>query len=162
MDKIQILSTIGSIVLIVFIVALIRNRRLKEEYSLLWLFFSFIFLVLSIWKDALEWFASAIGISYAPAALFLILIMTIFVIMIEFSMIISKQSEWIKRSAQHIGIVNLEISDLEQKNRDLLSRMDKFLHKGASSKEKKTNRAKSYVNDSKELAQRSKQRISKN
>jgi len=79
----------------------------------LWLLFSFIFLALSIWRDALDWFAEQIGISYAPAALFLILIMSIFIMMIEFSLIISKQSEWIKQSAQDIGILKLEIEKLE-------------------------------------------------
>lgn len=116
MDKIQLISIIGSGILIFFIFSLIRNRKLKEEYSLLWLFFSFVFLALSIWKDALDWIASLIGISYAPAALFLILIMSIFVMMIEFSMIISKQSEWIKQSAQEIGMLKLEMEKFNTRN----------------------------------------------
>ncbi|NPD45547.1 MULTISPECIES: DUF2304 domain-containing protein [unclassified Lentimicrobium] len=125
MDKIQIITITGSIALIIFIISLIRNRKLKEEYSLLWLFFSFLFLALSIWKDALDWFAAKIGISYAPAALFLILIMSIFIMMIEFSLIISKQSEWIKQSAQDIGLMKSEIEKLEVKQKKLEEELNK-------------------------------------
>lgn len=115
MDKIQLISILGSVLLIVFILLLMMYRRLKEEYSLLWLFFSFVFLALSIWKGGLEWIAHLLGISYAPAALFLILIMSIFVMLVEFSLIISKQSEWIKQSAQEIGLLKLELEKYNKK-----------------------------------------------
>ena len=118
MDKIQLISILVSLILIVFIFLLIMYRRLKEEYSLLWLFFSFLFLALSIWKDGLEWIAGLLGISYAPAALFLILIMSIFVMLVEFSIIISKQSEWIKQSAQEIGLLKLEMENYKNKLED--------------------------------------------
>lgn len=115
MDKIQIIAIIGSVFIIIFILFLIRNKRLKVEYSLLWLFFSFAFLGLSIWKSLLDQFADFVGIAYAPAALFLILIMILFIMMIEFSLIISKQSEWIKQSAQDIGILKYEVEKLNEK-----------------------------------------------
>jgi len=122
MDKIQLISILGSVLLIVFIITLMMYRRLKEEYSLLWLLFSIIFLVLSIWKNGLEWIAQLIGISYAPAALFLILIMSIFGMLVEFSLIISKQSEWIKQSAQEIGLLKLELEKYSKKLEELTSK----------------------------------------
>ena len=134
MDKIQIIATTGSIILIVFIISLIRNRRLKEEYSLLWLLFSFLFLGLSIWKDGLDWMASQVGISYPPAALFLILIMALFIMLIEMSLIISKQSEWIKQSAQDIGMMKLDIERLINKNNKLNKDVKGLLKKEKSLK----------------------------
>ncbi|NOR86606.1 MAG: DUF2304 family protein, partial [Bacteroidales bacterium] len=77
--------------------------------------FSFIVLAISVWKSGLDWFAAKVGIAYAPAALFLILIMIVFIMMIEFSLIISKQSEWIKQSAQDIGMLKLEVEELRKK-----------------------------------------------
>ena len=129
MDKIQLISILGSIILIVFIFSLIVYRRLKEEYSLLWLFFAFVFLILSIWKDGLDWIAELIGISYAPAALFLILIMSIFVMLVEFSLIISKQSEWIKQSAQEIGLLKQEMENLieQQKQSSSIASKDEVM-----------------------------------
>lgn len=38
-----------------------------------------------------------------------------FGMLVEFSLIISKQSEWIKQSAQEIGLLKLELEKLHQK-----------------------------------------------
>jgi hypothetical protein len=114
-NRIQILAIIGSISLLIFIIILIRQHRLKEEYSLLWLFFTIFFIIFSVWRNGLEWISDLIGITYPPAALFLILIMALFVIMIEFSLIISKQSERIKSIGQNIGLMKQEISELHEK-----------------------------------------------
>lgn len=119
MERIQIISIVASITLLFFILILIRNRKLKEEYSLFWLLFSFILIGLSAWKNSLDWFAAQIGIAYAPAALFLVLIMAIFMILIEMSLIISKQSEWIKLTAQDIGVLKMELEELERKNKEI-------------------------------------------
>jgi hypothetical protein len=114
-NRIQILAIAGSIALFIFIIILIRQHRLKEEYSLLWLFFTVFFIVLSVWRNGLELISDLIGIDYPPAALFLILIMALFVIMIEFSLIISKQSERIKSIGQNIGLMKQEITELREK-----------------------------------------------
>jgi hypothetical protein len=114
-NRIQILAIIGSISLLIFIIILIRQHRLKEEYSLLWLFFTVFFIIFSVWRNGLEWISDLMGIAYPPAALFLILIMALFVIMIEFSLIISKQSERIKSIGQNIGLMQQEISELREK-----------------------------------------------
>ena len=93
--RIQYIAIVGSALLLLFILYLIRQKRLKEEYSLLWLFFGVLFLAISLWKDLLDHIAEWIGIAYPPAALFLVLLMALFVIMIEFSVIISRHSRWI-------------------------------------------------------------------
>jgi hypothetical protein len=100
---------------LIFIIVLIRQHRLKEEYSLLWLFFTVFFVIFSFWRNGLEWVSDLIGIAYAPAALFLILIMALYVMMIEFSLIISKQSERIKLIGQNIGLMKQEITELREK-----------------------------------------------
>ncbi|PKP29573.1 MAG: hypothetical protein CVU00_14915, partial [Bacteroidetes bacterium HGW-Bacteroidetes-17] len=94
---------------------LIRQHRLKEEYSILWLFFTSVFVLFSIWRNGLEWIAYILGIAYPPAALFMILIMALFIIMIEFSLIISKQSFWIKSIGQDIGLMKQEINEMREK-----------------------------------------------
>ncbi|MDR2579459.1 MAG: DUF2304 domain-containing protein [Fibromonadaceae bacterium] len=114
MDKIQIYSIIGSSLFLLFIFRLIRRRELKEEYSLLWLFVASIFLILSVFRSGLEWFADLVGIHYAPAALLLILLVGVVAILIHYSKIISKLSEQNKILIQEIALLKLKIS--EQKN----------------------------------------------
>lgn len=114
-NRLQIIAIAGSIALLFFIIFLIRQNRLKERYSLLWLIIIFVFLVASIWKGVLEWVSDIIGIAYPPAALFLILIMSLFGIMVEFSLIISRQSKWIEAMGQDIGLMKLELKELKQR-----------------------------------------------
>ena len=115
-QKTQWIAIAASVALFIYIFNLVRKKRIKEEYSLLWLFFSVVFLFFSIWRDMLEEFASAVGIAYPPAALFLILLLAVFLILIEFSIIISKLSERNKILAQEIGLLHMEIEKLKEKS----------------------------------------------
>lgn len=114
-NRIQYIAIAGSIVLLLVIFGLIRSKRLKEEYSLLWLLFGFIFLLISIFRDALEWFAQLVGIAYAPAALLLILLMAVYLILIHNSIIVSGISEKNKLMSQEIALLKKEIEDLKAK-----------------------------------------------
>jgi hypothetical protein len=111
-DRFQILAIAGSIIFLGFIFYLVRLKRLREDYSLLWLFFGAVFLFLSVWRESLEYISRAMGVAYAPAAIFIILIMCLFMIMIQFSMIISKQSNQLSRLAQEIALQQKAIEEL--------------------------------------------------
>jgi len=109
----QYIAIVVSVALFFYILYLVRKRRIKEEYSLLWLFSSGVFIFFSIFRGLLEDFAGFVGIAYAPAALFLILLLAIFLILIEFSIIISKLAERNKNLAQEVGILKQEIEKLK-------------------------------------------------
>lgn len=111
----QYIAIIVSVALFLYILYLVRKKRIKEEYSLLWLFSSIVFIFFSIFRNLLEEFAALVGIAYPPAALFLILLLAVFLILIEFSVIISKLSEQNKNLAQEIGILKMEIDKLKKK-----------------------------------------------
>jgi len=103
-----------SIILFLFIMYLIRSQRLKEEYSLLWIFFSLVFMVFSFWRNGLDYVSEFLGVAYPPAALFMILLMAIFLILIEFSIIISKLSDKNKSLAQEIGLLKHRLKNVEE------------------------------------------------
>ena len=109
----QYIAIFVSISLFLYIFYLIRKKKIKEEYSLLWLSSSFVFIVFSIWRHGLELFAKLMGIAYPPAALFLILMLAIFLILIEFSINISRLSEKIKIMAQEQALLKNELEALK-------------------------------------------------
>lgn len=117
-NRIQVFSIIGSLLLFVFILKLVKRKKLKEEYSLLWLAFGIVFIILSIFKPLLEIVANMIGIVYAPAALLLILVISVFFILIQFSIVISKLAEGNKNLTQEVGILKAEIKKLQQSFKD--------------------------------------------
>lgn len=110
--RIQILAILGSVALFAFIVELLRKRKLKEEYALLWLFGSLVFLALSIWRDLLTQLSITIGVAYPPAALFLILIIGAYMMLLHFSLVFSQQTEKVKAMAQEIALLKLELDRL--------------------------------------------------
>ncbi|MEN0036788.1 MAG: DUF2304 domain-containing protein [Cellvibrio sp.] len=112
-NRIQVFSIIGSLLLFIFILKLVKRKKLKEEYSLLWLGFGFIFIALSVFKPLLALVADALGILYAPAALLLILVLSVFFILIQFSVVISKLAEGNKNLIQEVGILKAELKKLQ-------------------------------------------------
>ena len=117
-SQIQIVAVSVSLLLFLFIMYLIRSQRLKEEYSLLWIFFSLIFILFSFWRSGLDYISDFLGVAYPPAALFMILLMAIFLILIEFSIIISKLSDKNKSLAQEIGLLKQRLKNIEQGTRN--------------------------------------------
>lgn len=115
---IQYLAIGGSLGLIIFILELIRKKKVKEEYSLLWLFVSLVFLGVSIYRDGLDKISRMIGVAYPPVAFLLILIMGIFFILIQYSIIISKHAEINKELIQEIGFLKQKIEKLQKNKHD--------------------------------------------
>lgn len=112
-SQIQLVAIVVSISLFLFIMYLVRSQRLKEEYSLLWLFCSVVFIVLSFWRDGLDYISDFLGVAYPPAALFMVLLMAVFLILIEFSIIISKLSNKNKSLAQEIALLKQRLENIE-------------------------------------------------
>ena len=68
---VSIAASIASILLILVVFELIRSRRLRERYALLWLATGVVLLVLSAWRGGLNTIAGWVGVTgYPPAVLF--------------------------------------------------------------------------------------------
>jgi hypothetical protein len=112
--RIQYIAIVGSLVVLGFILELIRKKKIKEEFSLLWLFSGMVFLIFSFWRRGLEVLAIFLGIGYAPAALFLLLIMAIYIILIHYSVILSELAETSKTLVQEVGLLKFEIQNIRK------------------------------------------------
>ena len=68
---VSIARSVASILLILVVLELIRSRRLRERYALLWLATGVVLLVLSAWRGGLNTIAGWVGVTgYPPAVLF--------------------------------------------------------------------------------------------
>jgi hypothetical protein len=111
-SRLQILAIIVTGGLLVLVFELVRRRQLLERYALLWLFASSVLLGLSVWRDALDKIASAVGIFYAPSALFAVAFGFVLVLLLHFSLVISRLAEQTKVLAQRIGLLQHEVDEL--------------------------------------------------
>jgi hypothetical protein len=103
--RIQIVSIVaaGGLFLIVF--EFVRRRRLLERYALLWLFSALALLGLAIWKGLLEQVASAVGVYYPPNALFLIAFGFVMILLLHFSLAVSRLTDQTKILAQRVAML---------------------------------------------------------
>jgi len=111
-SPIHILSIVASIFVIVLIVTLIRQRKLREEYAIVWLAGSVVLLVFAVWRDLLDLIADLVGVYYAPAILLLVGIFFAALIFLHFTVVISRQTDQTKAMAQEIAILKAKLERL--------------------------------------------------
>jgi hypothetical protein len=112
-SRLQLLAILVTAGLFLLVFELVRRRRLLERYALLWLFASVILLGLSIWRGLLEDLASAVGIFYAPSALFAVAFGFVLILLLHFSLVISRLAEQSKVLAQRVGMLRNEVEELQ-------------------------------------------------
>ena len=111
-SRVQIVAIVISTGLLGVILELVCRRRLMERYALLWLFASAVLLALAVWKGLLTTVAHAIGIYYPPSALFVIAFGFILVMLLHFSLVISRLADQSKVLAQRLGLVQNELDEV--------------------------------------------------
>jgi hypothetical protein len=104
-SRVTLFSICASAALLLYILEMVRRRKLREEYSILWLAGSVVILVLSLKQDWLVGLARAAGIAYPPSFLFLIGILFILLILIHFSIAISKLHQMNKKISQEMSLL---------------------------------------------------------
>ena len=87
------------------VLELVRRRRLLERYALLWLFSAVVLMALAAWRGLLESVAALMGIYYAPSALFVIAFGFILVLLLHFSIAVSKLADQSKVLAQRLALL---------------------------------------------------------
>jgi len=110
--RIQVVAIVAAAGLILVLLDLVRRRRLLERYALLWLFSATILLALAVWRDLLADVADLIGVAYPPNALFLIAFGFVLVLLLHFSLVISRLAEQTKVLAQRVGLLQHEVDQL--------------------------------------------------
>jgi hypothetical protein len=112
--RISIAAAIGSLLLLLIVLELIRGRRLKERYALLWLATGLVLLVLSVWRGGLNTIAGWLGVSgYPPAILFAAAIMFVIAVLLHYSTVLSKLTDDTIVLAQEVALLRTRIDALE-------------------------------------------------
>ncbi len=113
MDRLQFVSTLAALGLLVVVLELVRRRRLLERYALLWLLAAIVILVLAVWRDALVRLAHVFGIVSAPNALFFIALGFILLLLLHFSAALSRLSDQSKVLAQQLALLDARLRNSE-------------------------------------------------
>lgn len=102
------------VAVLLLVINLVRTRKLKEEFALLWLLTAVVLVVTPLVIDYLDLMAHALGIDYPPALIFVLAIVSLLFILLQFSMRISHFSEQIKVLVQESALLRARIEELER------------------------------------------------
>jgi hypothetical protein len=110
--RISIVASIASLLLLLIVFELIRSRRLRERYALLWLLTGVVLLVLSAWRDGLNTIAGWVGVTtYPPAVLFAVGTFFIMAVLLHYSTVISRLSDQNVLLAQRLALLEAEVRE---------------------------------------------------
>ena len=106
------------LLLLVSIFILVKKNKVQEKHSIIWIFVGIMITVFSVNRDLLENFSALLGVSYAPSALFAILIVCVYFLLLGLSVSLSNIKKKNKVLIQEVGLLKLKISELEKKYSD--------------------------------------------
>ena len=111
--RVSLIGVVASLLLILVVLELVRGRRLKERYALLWLATGAVLLILSAWRDALNTIAGWVGVTgYPPAVLFAVATLFILLVLLHYSTVISKLTDENVDLAQRIALLEQRVGAL--------------------------------------------------
>lgn len=108
--RIQILAVAASGSLLVLVLELVRRKAFLERYALLWLLSACVMLGLALWEGLLETVAGVIGIAYPPNALFAVAFGFVLVLLLHFSLAVSRLSDQAKLLAQRLALLEQRVA----------------------------------------------------
>jgi glycosyltransferase involved in cell wall biosynthesis len=101
----RVLAIVGCLVLLGFIVELVRRRRMKEEYSVLWVATAVVLLVMAAWYQLLGWITEAIGGVALSSTLFFLGLLFVFGMLLHFSVRVSALERRLTALIQEVGLL---------------------------------------------------------
>jgi hypothetical protein len=112
----KVVALVFGIGMLIIIIDLVRRRKLREEYSWLWLMTGAGILILSLWFDLLKWVTHLVGAITPSSTIFLFAFLFLIFISLHFSVVISKLTDRNKELAQRYALLENEVDELKKKN----------------------------------------------
>jgi len=114
--KVTIIASLVSAVMLGVVFELIRRRRLRERYALIWVLTGIVLLVLALWRQGLNTLAGWVGIkTYPPSVLVAAILLFVLVLLLHFSIVLSQLTDQNTTLAQKLALLETEILEREQR-----------------------------------------------
>jgi hypothetical protein len=109
--KVRLIVFAVTLVFLLYIALQVRWRRLRARYLVLWVVICVLVIPIVLVPGVADWISSALGIYYPPATLFLIAVIVLFGINVQFSREISRLEERTRVLAEELALQRLEHGD---------------------------------------------------
>jgi Mg2+/citrate symporter len=104
----RLFAIVTSIATFLVVMELIRRRRLREEYALLWVLTTVGMMLLATWYGLIEWITQKIGAVAVTTTLFLFALLFLLLISVHFTTVISRLTVQVRRLTQELAILQAE------------------------------------------------------
>lgn len=108
-STVRIVAVIATGIALGIVLELVRRRRLAERYALLWLVMGVLLVVLAVWTELLGTLTKLVGIHLPANFLFLAAFGVGFLLLLHFSVVISRLSDETKILAQEVARLDHEL-----------------------------------------------------
>ena len=102
------LLTVGALT---FLLSLVRRRRLRAKYALLWIGTGVVMAVLAVFPGLLDSFSRAVGVQYGPSMLFSAAILLLLLVCMHFSWELSRLEERARSLAEELALRTMRSED---------------------------------------------------
>jgi hypothetical protein len=113
---VQLFAALASVLLLGIVIELIRERKLRERYALLWLATAGLILFFAVWRSGLHNLSKALGVAYPPNALFVLALLFVLVLLLHFSTVISRLSDRSTALAQRLALLEERLRAVEDRS----------------------------------------------
>ena len=111
----KVIALVVGFWMLFLIIELVRRRKLREEYSWLWLMTGSVILLLTLWFDLLKWITELVGAVSPSSTIFLFAFLFLVFISLHFSVVISKLTDRNKELAQRYALLEMEVHELKKR-----------------------------------------------
>jgi len=111
--RVERVAIIISIVLVLIVLDMVRRKKLREKYSLIWLFTVAAMTVLVVWEGLLLSITFLIGATNPSSTLFLFGILFALVILLHLSNKVSDFSTQLRILAKEVAMLNAQLSGFD-------------------------------------------------
>jgi len=112
-NTLRIVLITGSVLFFVFIINMVRIKKLELKYALIWLLTGFGFVVISVFPRTVFFLAGMLEIEVPSNALFLCIIFLLLLMVFALTVAVSRHACRIKKLIQELGLLKAEVNPSE-------------------------------------------------
>lgn len=110
-SNLRITLIIGSILFFVFIINMVRTKKLELKYALIWILTSVSFIVMSVFPETVFFVARTLSVEVPANALFLCIIFLLLLMVFALTVAVSRQASRTKKLVQELGLLKMSQED---------------------------------------------------
>ncbi len=137
-DRQQAVAIVTALIMLLAAIELVRRRKLREEYSILWIGTGVVLLVLAFQQDLVVLFANLLGAASSTSALFFGALVFLMLLALQFSIRLSKLTFRNKALSQRLALLEEELDRIRRQTGTTDYELDLEPHKTEKIEKKDT------------------------